>query len=95
MLAKPRLHVCSGETGGPKVHPCRKAHDALDAAGIDHDSVVFAKNKPLGLFTKGTRPELKTLSGQEKLPVLELTDGTTISGSSKIVAWAKTNGVAA
>jgi hypothetical protein len=29
------------------------------------------------------------MSGQEKLPVLALTDGTTIRGSGSIVAWAK------
>jgi glutathione S-transferase-like protein len=95
MAEKPTLHVCSIDTGGPRIHPCRRAHEALDAAGIAHLSVVFAKNKPFGLGTRGTRPALKELSGQEKLPVLELTDGTTINGSSKIVAWAKANAVAA
>jgi len=95
MAAKPKLHVCSIDTAGPKIHPCRRAHDALEAAGIAHKSVVFGKNKPFGLFTRGTRPDLKKLSGQEKLPVLELADGKTISGSSKIVAWAKANAVAA
>jgi glutathione S-transferase len=95
MPAKPTLHVCSIDTGGPKIHPCRRAHEALESAGVDHATAVFGKNKPFGLFTKGTRPELKALSGQEKLPVLELPDGTTVNGSSKIVAWAKANAVAA
>ena len=95
MAAHPKLHVCSIDTGGPKIHPCRRAHEALEAAGIAHTSAVFGKNKPFGLFSKGTRPELKKLSGQEKLPVLELPGGETINGSSKIVAWAKANAVAA
>ncbi|HWH09527.1 MAG TPA: glutathione S-transferase N-terminal domain-containing protein [Solirubrobacteraceae bacterium] len=95
MPAKPTLHVCSIDTGGPKIHPCRRAHEALESAGVDHETTVSAKNKPFGLFTSGKRPDLKKLSGQEKLPVLELTDGTTINGSSKIVAWAKANAVAA
>jgi glutathione S-transferase len=95
MPARPTLHVCSIDTGGPRIHPCRRAHEALEAAGVDHDSVVFAKNKPFGLGTKGTRPELKKISGQEKLPVLELADGSTVNGSSKIVAWAKANAAAA
>jgi glutathione S-transferase len=95
MAANPKLHVCSIDTGGPKIHPCRRAHEALEAAGIAHTSAVFGKNKPFGLFSKGTRPELKKLSGQEKLPVLELPGGETINGSSKIVAWAKANAVAA
>jgi hypothetical protein len=90
-MTKPTLHVCSIDDGGPKLHPCRRAHEALDAAGIDHDKVVFAKNRPFGLGTRGTRPELKALSGQEKLPVLELADGTTVNGGGRIVAWAKAN----
>ena len=39
--------------------------------------------------TTGRRPELKEISGQEKLPVLALPDGTTVSGSGEIVEWAK------
>jgi glutathione S-transferase len=53
--------------------------------------VVFARNRPFGLFTAGRRPELKKLSGQEKLPVLELDDGTVLAGSGSIVAWARSN----
>jgi glutathione S-transferase len=53
--------------------------------------VVFARNRPFGLFTAGKRPELKELSGQEKLPVLQLDDGSVIVGSGKIVAWARAN----
>jgi len=60
MAAKPKLHVCSIDTGGSKIHPCRRAHEALEAAGIAHVSVVSGKNKPYGLFSKGTRPELKS-----------------------------------
>ncbi len=89
MSDKPTLHVCSIDDGGPKLHPCRRAQEALDAAGIAHEKVISDKNKPLGLFTSGKRPALKALSGQEKLPVLELPDGTTINGGGKIVAWAK------
>lgn len=91
MLDKPKLHVCHVDEGGAKIHPCRRAHDALQTAGIDHDKSVFGKNRPMGLFTSGRRPALKAMSGQEKLPVLELPDGTTINGSSKIVAWARAN----
>lgn len=91
MPGKPTLHVCSIDDAGPKIHPCRRAHESLVAAGIAHERVIAAKNKPFGLGTKGTRPELKALSGQEKLPVLELLDGTTVNGGGKIVAWAKAN----
>lgn len=91
MPEKPTLHVCHLDQRGPKFHPCRRAEEALVAAGVDHDKVVFGKNKPLGLFTSGTRPELKAMSGQEKLPVLELPDGSTVNGSGAIVEWAEEN----
>jgi len=91
MPGKPILHVCHIDEGGAKIHPCRRAHEALVDAGIEHQKVVAGKNRPLGLFTAGRRPELKAISGQEKLPVLELPGGATVNGSSKIVAWAKAN----
>ncbi len=91
MPQKPTLHVCSVDEAGPGLHPCRRAHDALTAAGVDHDKSVFDVNRPFGLFTSGTRPELKAMSGQEKLPVLELPDGTTVNGSGAIIAWAEAN----
>jgi predicted enzyme related to lactoylglutathione lyase len=53
--------------------------------------VIFGRGRPFGLFTKGRRPKLEMLSGQEQLPVLQLPDGMTIAGGSSIVAWAKTN----
>ena len=31
------------------------------------------------------------MSGQEKLPVLQLADGSTVNGSGEIIAWAKAN----
>jgi len=86
---KPTLHVCHHDRGGAGVHACRCADDALRAAGIDHDRHVFGRNRPFGLFTSGARPELKAMSGQEKLPVLELPDGTTVNGSDAIIAWAQ------
>jgi hypothetical protein len=52
---------------------------------------VFARGRLFGLFTKGRRPELKAISGQEQLPVLMLLDGSTVNGSASIIAWAKAN----
>jgi glutathione S-transferase len=86
--SKPKLHVCSYDRGGAGIHACRRADDALRDAGIDHERAVFDKNRPFGLMTSGTRPELKAMSGQEKLPVLELPDGSTVNGSGAIIAWA-------
>jgi glutathione S-transferase len=89
MAEKLTLYVCHIDEGGPKPHACRRAQNALRASGHDFEKVVFGKGIPFGLFTKGRRPELKAMSGQEKLPVLRLTEGTTVSGSADIIAWAK------
>jgi glutathione S-transferase len=83
------LYSCQYQDRFGALHACSRAHRALDDAGIDHELTVFGKGRPLAIGTTGTRPELKRMSGQEKLPVLALTDGTTISGSGSIVAWAK------
>ncbi len=91
MPDKLTLYVCHIDEGGPPPHACRRAQRALREAGHDFEKVVFAKGRPFGLFTKGKRPELKAMSGQEKLPVLQLRDGTTIDGGARIIAWAKTN----
>jgi glutathione S-transferase len=94
MPSKPKLHVCSFDRAGPGLHACRRADDALRNAGIDHERAVFDTNRPLGLFTSGSRPALKAMSGQEKLPVLELPDGTTVNGSGAIIAWASAHAAA-
>jgi glutathione S-transferase len=71
------------------MHACRVAQDALRKAGVDFDKVVYARNRPFGLFTSGRRPELKAATGQEKLPTLQLPDGTWVNGSGSIVKWAR------
>ena len=64
--------------------PASGAQRALRDAGYDFDKVIAARGIPFGLFTTGRRPELKKLSGQEKLPVLALPDGSTVNGSGEI-----------
>ena len=83
------LYTCHIDDGGPPVHPCRRAHEALRAAGHAYRTEVADRNHPFGFFTKGKRPELKALSGQEKLPVLQLPDGSTVNGSREIIRWAR------
>lgn len=85
------LYTCHVGRGGPSFlpHGCRRAHAALDEAGVAYDSVVFGRGRPLAIGTTGKRPDLKRISGQEKLPVLALTDGTTVNGSDAVVAWAR------
>ena len=85
------LHTCHIDDGGPPVHPCRRAHEALRSAGHVYRTEVADRNRPFGLFTTGRRPELKRISGQEKLPVLQLPDGSTVNGSRDIVRWARTS----
>lgn len=86
-----KLYVCHIDEGGPRPHACRRAIEALRTSGHDFEKVIFDRGIIFGLFTTGRRPELKQISGQEKLPVLLLGDGTTVNGGSKIVAWAKAN----
>jgi hypothetical protein len=95
MPDKPTLYVCHHDDSWPPQHPCRVAQRALSDAGHDFEKIVYGKGKPFGLFTSGTRPELKQMSGQEKLPVLQLPDGSTVNGGSQIAAWAKSNAPAA
>lgn len=89
------LLTCELDRGGPKFHPCRKCHETLEAAGHTYETEVFDKNRPMGLFTKGKRPKLEEMTGQEKLPALRLPDGSYVTGSKEIIAWAKENPPAA
>jgi hypothetical protein len=86
---KPTLYVCHIDDGGPPMHACKVAQRELADAGVDFDKVIYARNRPFGWFTSGHRPELKAASGQEKLPTLQLPDGTWLNGSSAIRAWAR------
>lgn len=89
------LLTCSLDDGGPRFHPCRRCHDALKEAGHAYETEVFDKNRPFGLFTKDKRPKLKEMTGQEKLPVLRLPDGSYVIGSGNIIDWAKSSSPAA
>jgi glutathione S-transferase len=91
MPDKLTLYVCHIDEGGPRPHACRRVQSALRAEGHDFEKVIFARGIPFGLFTTGRRPELKAMSGQEKLPVLKLPDGTFVNGSANIIEWAKVN----
>jgi glutathione S-transferase len=92
---KMTLYVCHVDDGGPGPHACKRAQRALREAGHDFEKVVYGKGIPFGLFTKGRRPDLKEMSGQEKLPVLQLPDGNTVNGGARIAAWAQANAPAA
>lgn len=91
MPDKLTLYVCHIDEGGPPPHACKRAQRALRGAGHEFEKIVFARGRPFGLLTKGRRPQLKAISGQEQLPVLVLQDGTAVNGCARIIAWAKAN----
>ncbi len=90
-----KLYVCWGTFPSPRPggHPCRNAHNALVEAG---HSPQLVKSYGLGILpdalnqTAG-RKRAKELTGDSWVPVLELDDGTAVSGSEKIVDWARAN----
>ena len=87
MADKPTLYVCHGDDGGPRIHPCRRVQERLRAAGIEYDKVIAAHGSPIPFLRKGPRDELQEATGDTKLPVLKLADGTTIAHSRAIFAW--------
>jgi glutathione S-transferase len=60
-------------------HPCWRVQKALDEAGIPYEVVKH----PL---SRSKRTELQELTGQDKLPAIELEDGTVIREESKDLA---------
>jgi glutathione S-transferase len=89
MTDNPTLYVCHGDDGGPRIHPCRRVQEALRAAGIEYDKVIAAHGSPIPFLRKGSREDLRAATGDTKLPVLKLADGTVLSPSREILAWIK------
>jgi hypothetical protein len=87
MTETPTLFVCHGDDGGPRVHPCRRVHEALRAAGIDYEKVIAGHGSPIPFLRKGSRDELRVATGTTKLPTLKLADATVIAGSGAILSW--------
>jgi glutathione S-transferase len=84
---RPTLYVCHGDEGGPRMHPCRRVQEAMQAAGIEYEKVVAAHGSPIPFLRKGSRDELREATGQEKLPALKLPDGRVLAPSRPILAW--------
>jgi glutathione S-transferase len=89
MADNPTLYVCHGDTGGPKVHPCRRVQEALQAAGIEYDKVIAGHGSPIPFLRKGSRDELEAATGEKKLPAMKLPDGRVLHHSRDILAWIK------
>ena len=92
MPENPKLYVCHGDDGGPKIHPCRRVQAAMRDAGIEFDKEIAAHGSPFPFLRKGTREELERETGSNKLPVLKLPDGTVLAHSRAILSWVKEQG---
>lgn len=92
MAETPTLYVCHGDEGGPRMHPCRRVQEALREANLDYEKVIAAHGNPLPFLRKGSREELRAVTGETKLPTMKLADGTVLAGSRSILAWVKQNG---
>jgi glutaredoxin len=62
---KVKLHRCKFRWLKVGMHPCHKVEKALQDQGVDYEVVTHGKD----------RSHIENLSGQRKLPVLELQDG--------------------
>ena len=87
MAETPTLFVCHGDDAGPRMHPCRRAQEALRAAGIEYEKVIAGHGHPVPFLRKGSREELRDQTGDWKLPALKLPDGTIITHSRAILSW--------
>ena len=88
-----KLYVCWGLFRSPRPggHPCRNAHEALKEAGWNPDVEKVYGLGILGSALNPTRAKIRDLTGQNMVPVLEADDGEVISGSDKIIRWARDN----
>lgn len=95
MSEVPVLYVCHGDTGGPRIHPCRRVQEAMRAAGIEYEKVVAGHGSPLPFLRKGSRAELERATGERKLPALRLPDGKVLVHSRQILGWVREQAAAA
>ncbi len=95
-----KLYVCYGTwTVGKPVHahPCGEARQALAAAGHTPEVVRSYGLGPLPAAINNAfagRREVMELTGRYWVPALVLDDGTAISGSRRIIDWAREHPVA-
>jgi glutathione S-transferase len=67
-MAAVKLHRCSWTFLHTDLDACWKVQRALDEQGIEYEIVKHG-------YGKGSRPEVRELSGQKLLPVIEFDDG--------------------
>jgi glutathione S-transferase len=70
-----KLHTCNLMwIHGP--HPCHQVRKALDAAGVPYEIVQHPRRK-------SKRDDIRALSGQDVLPVIEYADGRAYRAEAK------------
>jgi glutathione S-transferase len=74
-----RLYRCPLTFIKTSGHGCWQAQKALDEAGIEYEVVKVPLRRP-------KREEVKRLTGQEIVPVIQLEDGTVIREEGKVLA---------
>lgn len=75
-----KLHRCPFTFIHHDLDSCWKVQKALDEQGIEYEIVKHSA------FPRGRRKDLKELSGQVMLPVIELEDGTAYRAESTDMA---------
>jgi glutathione S-transferase len=78
-MDKVKLHRCSWTFLHLDMDACWKVQRHLDDAGIPYEIVKHG-------FGKGDRPEIRALSDQKYLPVIEFADGTAYRAESDDMA---------
>jgi hypothetical protein len=78
-MAKLKLHRCSWTFVHTDLDACWKVQRALDEMGVEYDVVKHG-------YGKGGRDDVEELSGQRKLPVLELDSGEVFRAESDEMA---------
>jgi glutaredoxin len=81
-----KLHRCGGTWIKTEGHPCWRVQKALDDQGIEYELV---KHPSLG---RRRRKHLIELTGQDRLPVLELEDSRIIREQSQDMVTRIRNG---
>ena len=87
------LYTCPAQKHGASTpvikHPCGVAAKALDETGLRYEIRVVGGFRNVPFSRRGKRQQIIDLTGQEDVPVLVTDDGSTVTGSQEIVAWAK------
>ena len=74
-----KLHRCPTMWLRIDAHPCWRVQKALDEKEVEYEIVKHP-------FLRGSRDELEKLTGQRKLPAVELADGRVIREESSDLA---------